>query len=65
MIEDKYFTVKRCCLICDYARHEDIDDHDMLLPCGINEGVMPCKEWYDCCEHFELHRELDVKPEAV
>ncbi len=55
-----YYLVRRCCLLCDYARLEDIDDHDMLIPCAVSaNGVMPCMEPTDCCEQFTLNRDLE------
>lgn len=57
---EEYYTVKQCCLICDYARLEHIDDHDMLIPCAVSaNGIMPCMEMYDCCEKFLLNRDLN------
>lgn len=60
----EYYTLKRCCLICDHAVPEDIDDLDNLIPCNCPEnrsefGGSPCMEYNDDCEYFVLNRALD------
>ncbi len=55
-----YYTVKPCCLICDHAVVEDIDDMDNLIPCHCPENMdedcgSPCMEQDDVCEHFMLN----------
>ena len=57
---DEYCTVKKCCLICDHAAVEDIDDMDYLIPCNNPEnmaehGGSPCMEQDDVCEYFMLN----------
>lgn len=56
----EHVTVKKCCLICDHAVIEDIDDLDNLIPCNCQEnmtehGGSPCMEQDDVCEHFMLN----------
>lgn len=53
-----YCTVKPCCLICDHAVVEDIDDMDNLIPChcpeNMKNGGSPCMEQGDVCKYFTL-----------
>ena len=55
-----YCTAKKCCLICEYATIEDIDDIDQSIPCTHPENVTKSdlSVWVDqdhVCKHFMLN----------
>ena len=61
----EHVVVKKCCLICDHAVVEDIDDLDNLIPCHCREnmkhGGSPCMEQDDVCEYFVMNSLLDLE----